>query len=118
MKFGFIARYRTVWPVRVMCRVMTVSASGYYDGAARSPSQRSQTNARLTTLIRDELCSQYTSEDFQRLLVKQGITCSMSRRGECWDNAAMESFFSTLKIERVFRSRYKTRDEARAEIFD
>ena len=48
----------------------------------------------------------------------QGITCSMSRRGECWDNAAMESFFSTLKIERVFSSGYKTRDEARADIFD
>ena len=258
MKYGFIARHRTVWPVRVMCRVMTVSASGYYDWAARSPSQRSQTNARLTTRIRESFAasdrtygsprvwrdlqdwgedcsenrvarlmqaaqlkarskrrrlpgdsgqrpehsiaanildrqfeaaepnqrwvadftyvwtaegwlyvavvldlysrravgwsmsssmtaqlvidalmmalwrrgkptslmhhsdqgSQYTSEDFQRLLADQGITCSMSRRGECWDNAAMESFFSTLKIERVFRSRYKTRDEARADIFD
>ena len=43
--------------------------------------------------------SQYTSEDFQRLLADQGITCSMSRKGDCWDNAAMESFFSTLKTE-------------------
>lgn len=39
--------------------------------------------------------SQYTAEDFQRLLADQGITCSMSRKGECWDNAAMESFFSS-----------------------
>ena len=62
--------------------------------------------------------SQYTSEDFQRLLADQGITWCMSRRAECWDNAAMESFFSTLKIERVFRSKYKTRHEARADIFD
>ena len=61
---------------------------------------------------------QYTSEDFQRLLADQSITCSMSRRGECWDNAAMVSFFSTLMIERVFCSKYKTRDEARADIFD
>ena len=61
---------------------------------------------------------QYTSEDFQRLLVDQGITCGMSRREECWGNAVMERFFSTLKIERVFRSNYKTRDEARADIFD
>jgi putative transposase len=61
---------------------------------------------------------QYTSEDFQRLLADQGITCSMSRRGDCWDNAAMESFFSTLKIERIHRHRYATRDEMRADVFD
>jgi putative transposase len=62
--------------------------------------------------------SQYTSEDFQRVLVDQGITCSMSRRGNCWDNAAMESFFSTLKLERTNRKRYATRDQARADVFD
>ena len=63
--------------------------------------------------------SQYTAEDFQRLLAHHGITCSMSGKGECWDNAAMESFFSTLKLERVYRRpRYRTRDEARADIFD
>jgi putative transposase len=45
--------------------------------------------------------SQYTSENFQKLLAEQGITCSMSRAGKVWDNSAMESFFSTLKIERV-----------------
>ena len=62
--------------------------------------------------------SQYTSEDFQRLLADQGVTCSMSRRGDCWDNAAMESFFSTLKRERVYRRQYATRDQARADVFD
>jgi putative transposase len=62
--------------------------------------------------------SQYTSEDFQRLLTDQGITCSMSRRGDCWDNAAIESFFSTLKRERVYRREYATRDQARADVFD
>jgi putative transposase len=62
--------------------------------------------------------SQYTSEDFQRLLSVHGIQCSMSRRGDCWDNAAMESFFSTLKTERVHRRHYRTRDDARADIFD
>ena len=44
--------------------------------------------------------SQYTSEHFQQLLKEQGITCSMSRAGEVWDNSAMESFFSSLKTER------------------
>ena len=62
--------------------------------------------------------SQYTSEEFQRLLADQEIVCSMSRRGDCWDNAVMESFFSTLKLERAHRRRYRTRDEARADLFD
>ena len=63
--------------------------------------------------------SQYTSDHFLRLLTEQGITCSMSRAGEVWDNSAMESFFSTLKIERVNRRGiYKTRKEAKADVFD
>jgi putative transposase len=62
--------------------------------------------------------SQYTSEDFQRLLDAHGIICSMSRRGNCWDNAAMESFFSTLKTERLSRRHYRTRNDLRADVFD
>jgi len=62
--------------------------------------------------------SQYTSEQFQRLLLEQGITCSMSRQGDVWDNAAMESFFSSLKTERVNRKVYATRDQAKADVFD
>lgn len=62
--------------------------------------------------------SQYTSEQFQRLLKEHGITCSMSRSGDCWDNAVMESFFSTLKTERTSRKNYPSRDEARADVFD
>jgi putative transposase len=62
--------------------------------------------------------SQYTSEHFQGLLKEQGITCSMSRAGEVWDNSAMESFFSSLKTERVGRKVYRTRAEARSDVFD
>jgi putative transposase len=62
--------------------------------------------------------SQYSSEAFQRLLAGLGISCSMSRRGNVWDNSAMESFFSTLKTERCNRRTYATRHEARADIFD
>ena len=62
--------------------------------------------------------AQYTSEDFQRLLDSHGVICSMSRRGNCWDNAAMESFFSTLKTERLSRKQYRTRDDLRADVFD
>jgi transposase InsO family protein len=48
--------------------------------------------------------SQYTSEQFQQLMADSGIVCSMSRFGNVWDNAAMESFFSSLKTERVLRA--------------
>jgi putative transposase len=258
VKYGFIAEHRAQWPVRAMCRVLQVSASGFYEWDGRSPSQRSVDNEKLTGLIRqsfaasdrtygsrrvwedlrewghcvsvnrvarlmsvaglvarrkrrrrpgdsahaaqhtiapnllqrqfeadapnrrwladftyiwtaegwlylavvldvfsrrivgwsmrDEMTSQlvidaltmaiwrrgsprellhhsdqgsqYTSDDFQRVLAAHGITCSMSRRGDCWDNAAMESFFSTFKTERASRTIYRTRDEARADAFD
>ena len=62
--------------------------------------------------------SQYTSEQFQRLMADHGITCSMSRSGNVWDNAAMESFFSSLKTERVNRKVYRSRNDARADVFD
>ena len=62
--------------------------------------------------------SQYTSEQFQRLMADNGVTCSMSRSGNVWDNATMESFFSTLKTERTARKTYRTRDEAKADVFD
>ena len=258
MKYGFVARHQSIWPVRTMCRMLAVSRAGFYEWHCRAPSRRSLEDARLMPLVRTsfagsdgtygavrvardlrewgERCgkrragrlmrlaslrarpkrrrrpqdegvrlehsiapnvlnrrfeaegpnkkwaadftylwtaegwlfvavvldlysrkvvgwsmnanmlsqlvadalmmaiwrrgkpiellhhsdqgSQYTSEDFQRLLADQGITCSMSRRGDCWDNAAIESFFSTLKRERVYRREYATRDEARADVFD
>lgn len=62
--------------------------------------------------------SQYRSEDFQRLLADQGVICSMSKRGDCWDNAVIESFFSSLKLERTNRKRYRTREDAKSDVFD
>jgi len=258
VKFAFVARFRPVWPTRVMCRLLGVSASGFYEWLHRPQSARSLANARLLVRIREsfvlsqqtygsprvwkdmivagESCSenrvarlmrvahisaqpkprrkptdvgvrpehsiasnvlerdfaasgpnrkwaadftyiwtgegwlflavvvdlfsrrvvgwsmqptmsaqlvldalvmalwrrgkptellhhsdqgsQYTSEDFQRLLSAEGITCSMSRRGDCWDNSAVESFFASLKKERVYRTTYPTRAAARADIFD
>ena len=61
---------------------------------------------------------QYLSDDFQDLLKKHGITCSMSDKGSCYDNAVVESFFATLKRERIKRKNYRTRDQARADVFD
>jgi len=62
--------------------------------------------------------SQYTSERFQALLAEHGIECSMSRLGNCWDNAVAESFFSTMKVERTDHKMYSTRDQAKADVFD
>jgi putative transposase len=62
--------------------------------------------------------SQYTSEQFQKLMADHGVICSMSRSGNVWDNAAMESFFSSLKTERTERKTYRTRDQAKADVFD
>jgi len=62
--------------------------------------------------------SQYTSEQFQRLMADNGVICSMSRSGNVWDNAAMESFFSSLKTEQIGRKVYRTRVQAKADVFD
>jgi putative transposase len=62
--------------------------------------------------------SQYASDQFQRLMAEHGIACSMSRAGNCWDNAATESVFSSLKTERTARKTYRTRDAAKADVFD
>jgi len=62
--------------------------------------------------------SQYASADYRQLLSDYGMQMSMSRKGDCWDNAVMESFFGTLKKELVHHRRYRTREEARREIFE
>lgn len=72
----------------------------------------------LALLHHSDQGSQYTSEHFQGLLKEQGITCSMSRAGEVWDNSAMESFFSSLKTERTASKTYRTREQIRADVFD
>jgi putative transposase len=71
-----------------------------------------------TLLHHSDRGSQYTSEQYQRLMVEHGVICSMSRSGNVWDNAAMESFFSSLKTERIDRRTSRIRDEARADVFD
>jgi len=62
--------------------------------------------------------SQYASHAFQARLEEYGMACSMSRKGNCWDNAPTESFFNSLKNERVHGTRYSTRAAAEADRFD
>lgn len=76
------------------------------------------------SVVRDQLIahsdqgSQYASEKFSNYLDHLGIVASMSRKGNCWDNAHVGSFFGSLKTELVYRMKFKTREEAKKEIFD
>ncbi len=62
--------------------------------------------------------SQYAAKDYQKILDKHGLVASMSRKGNCYDNATKESFFHTLKTELVYHEHYRTREEARASVFE
>lgn len=69
-------------------------------------------------IIHSDQGSQYTGHEWQKFIKEHGLVCSMSRRGNCHDNAVAESFFQLLKRERIKRRIYATRDEARADIFE
>jgi len=69
-------------------------------------------------IIHSDQGSQYGSDDWIRFCKQHNLEASMSRRGNCWDNAVAESFFGSLKKERVKKRIYKTRDLARSDIFD
>ena len=62
--------------------------------------------------------AQYASHEYRAALAAADLTASMSRKADCYDNAPMESFFSSLKTERTERKTYRTRNEARADVFD
>jgi transposase InsO family protein len=70
------------------------------------------------TIMHTDRGSQYASEAHRKRIQDYGMIQSMSRKGDCWDNAAMESFFKTLKVERIHRTRYPTRTQARMDIVD
>jgi len=69
-------------------------------------------------LLHSDRGSQYASRLYRLLLVKHGILCSMSGKGNCWDNAVMESFYRTLKVELIYQNTYQTRREAQRDIFE
>jgi len=71
-----------------------------------------------TVIVHSDQGAQYGSDDWMRFCHSNGLLPSMSRRGNCWDNAVAESFFSSLKKERIKKRVYKTRNLARADIFD
>jgi putative transposase len=73
---------------------------------------------KSTVLVHSDQGSQYGSDDWRRFCLTNRLEPSMSRRGNCWDNAVAESFFSSLKKERIRKRIYKTRDLARSDVFD
>lgn len=75
-------------------------------------------NPKRDVIVHSDQGSQYGSDDWGRFCKDHKLQPSMSRRGNCYDNAAMESFFSSLKKERIKRRIYQTREEARSDIFD
>jgi transposase InsO family protein len=75
-------------------------------------------NPPAQALLHSDRGVQYASGDYRQALGQAGLIASMSRRGNCYDNAAMESFWSTLKLELVYRCKFDSRNQARAQIFD
>lgn len=69
-------------------------------------------------IVHSDRGSQYCSRRYQKLLAQNKLVCSMSRKGCCYDNAAMESFFHSLKVELIYRESYLTREQARQSIFE
>lgn len=73
---------------------------------------------KKSLMIHSDRGVQYACKEYRRLLKKFGFIQSMSRKGNYWDNAAMESFFGTLKTELIYHENYKTRNQARVSIFE
>jgi transposase InsO family protein len=128
VRFEWIHQFVGEFEVSIMCKVLQVSRSGYYAWMDRPPSAGAARQAELTEAIvqlhqglrrayGSDRGVQYASIDYRRLLQSQDISVSMSRLGDCYDNAMMESFWATLKKELVHHQDYSTREEARQSIF-
>jgi transposase InsO family protein len=96
----------------------TMTSRLVVDALEMALARRLQGSSSSGLVAHSDRGSQYASEHYQRLLDSEGITCSMSRRGNCWDNAPMESFFASLKKELVHHKDYATRAEATGSIFE
>jgi putative transposase len=94
----------------------TMTSRLVVDALAMALSHRLKGSSNL--VAHSDRGSQYASEHYQRRLSEERIACSMSRRGNCWDNAPVESFFASLKKELVHDEDYATREQARASIFE
>jgi len=129
MKYAWIDAQRKSYPLPAMCETLSVSTSGYRAWKrGGSPGRKRLTDAQLLALItaiHKELKGAYGSPRMVRELRARGFPASkprverlMRHNGNCWDNAPTESFFNSLKNERVHGTRYATRAQAVADLFD
>jgi len=95
----------------------TLEQSLVHEALEMALGQRLAAEAKGELLFHSDRGSQYAACAYQERLLDWGIVCSMSRRGNCWDNAVVESFFATLKKEEVHREHYLTREQAKARLF-
>ena len=121
MKYAFIKQHEDHHPAKLMCQVMGIHPSGYYAWKKQPVSARAKDNQRLLGLIKQSWLESGCVYGYRKVyddMMDLSETCSMSRRGNCHDNAAAERFFQLLKRERVKRKIYKTREDARRDTFD
>jgi len=138
MKYAWIDGQRKEYELVELCSALQVSASGYASWKRGGrPNRKRLTDTQMLTHIRaihKEVRGAYGSprmtrelrgrgypaskERVERLMRENGMQCSMSRKGNCWDNDCSESLFNSLKNERVPCTRYSTQAGARADIFD
>jgi len=96
----------------------TMTSRLVVDALEMALSRRLKGSSSSELIAHSDRGSQYASEHYRRRLREERIECSMSRRGNCWDNAPMESFFASLKKELVHHEDYATREQAKASIFE
>jgi putative transposase len=95
----------------------TLEQTLVHEALEMAVNQRLSAKAPQALLFHSDRGSQYAAHNYQERLTERGIACSMSRKGNCWDNAVVESFFATLKKEEVHREDYVTHEQAKASLF-
>lgn len=95
----------------------TMEQTLVHDALKMALERRGLGDAKGQLLFHSDRGSQYAAHDYQERLHQHGIVCSMSRKGNCWDNAPVESFFATLKKELIHRHKYLTREQATLSLF-
>ena len=119
MKYAWMEQHRSSYALIEMCGVLEVSISGYRSWMrGGTPDRKGLTDAQMLAIIRAihaELKGAYGSP---RMVRELGMICSMSRKGNCWDNAPTESWFNSFKKERYHGIRYATHDEMKAASFE